>query len=156
MIRTETEYQEALRRLQQDRQATEEQRVGLVVAGLTPEEVERGLEPLYAFHAQLAEEVEWYERACRGEIPEIHNLEHLGRQLIALRLARGMSQRELAQRLAVSEAVVSRDEHNEYHGITAARAQRVIEALDGALTARVEEPTGLPARPRRQMLRSGA
>lgn len=139
MIRTETEYQEAHRRLKQDRQATEAQRAGLVAAGLTLEEVERGMEPLYSFHAQLAEEVEWYERACRGEVPEIHSLEHLGRQLIALRLARAMSQRELAQRLGVSEAVVSRDEHNEYHGITAARAQRVIEALDGSLTARMEE-----------------
>jgi len=78
-----------------------------------------------------------------GEIPEIHNLEHVGRQLIALRLARGVSQRELARRLGVSEAVVSRDEHNEYHGITAARAQRIIDALDALVTARVEEPTGV-------------
>jgi len=151
MIRTEPEHQEALRRLQQDRQAAAQQRAGLVAAGLTPEEVERGMEPLDTFHAHLAEEVEWYEHACRGEIPEIHNLEQLGRQLIALRLARGMSQRELAQRLGVSEAVVSRDEHNEYHGITTARAQRVIEALDGSLTARVEEPAGMHARPRRTM-----
>lgn len=146
MIRTEPEYQEALRRIERDRQVAQAQRAGLLAAGLAPEEVERGMEPLHSFQAQLAEEVDWYERACRGEIPEIHNLEHLGRQMIALRLARGMSQRELAQRLGVSEAVVSRDEHNEYHGITAARAQRVIDALDGALTARVEEPIGLPAR----------
>lgn len=48
-----------------------------------------------------------------GEIPEIHTLEHLGGQLIALPIARGMSQRELAQRLGVSEAVVSWDEYNE-------------------------------------------
>ncbi len=156
MIRTETEYQEGLQRLKQDRQATEQQQAGLVAAGLTPEEVERGMEPLYAFHAQLSEDVEWYEHACRGEIPEIHNLEHLGRQLIALRLARGMSQRELAQRLGVSEAVVSRDEHNEYHRTATARAQRVIEALDGSLTTRVEEPAGLPARPHRTVLSSKA
>lgn len=140
MIRTETEYREALRRLEQDRQAARRQQAALGAAGLTLEEVERGMAPLRSFHAQLAEEVEWYERACRGEIPEVHNLEHLGRQLIALRLARGLSQRELARRLDVSEAVVSRDEHNEYHGITAARAQRVIEALGGSVTARVEEP----------------
>lgn len=143
MIRTETEYREALRRLEQDRQAAERQRAALIAEGLTPEEVARGMEPLLSFHAQLTDEAEWYERACRGEIPEIHNLEHVGRQLIALRLARGVSQRELARRLGVSEAVVSRDEHNEYHGITAARAQRIIDALDALVTARVEEPTGV-------------
>ena len=140
MIRTEAEYREALGRIEQDRHGAEAQRVALISAGLTSEEVERGMAPLLSFQAQLREEVEWYERACRGDIPEIHNLEYVGRQLVALRLARGMSQRELAFRLGVSEAVVSRDEHNEYHGITAARAQRVIDALGGAVTARVEEP----------------
>jgi DNA-binding transcriptional regulator YiaG len=139
VLRTEGEYREALGQIEQDRHGAEAQRAALVAAGLTTEEVERGMAPLLSFQAQLREEVEWYERACRGDIPEIHNLEHMGRQLIALRLARGMSQRELARRLGVSEAVVSRDEHNEYHGITAARAQRVIEALGGIVTARVEE-----------------
>jgi predicted transcriptional regulator len=143
MIRTETEHNEALRCLEQDRRAAAAQREALVAAELTPEEVERGMAPLRSFQAQLVDEVEWYERACRGDIPEIHNLEQLGRQLIAFRLARSVSQRVLAQRLGVSEAVVSRDEHNEYHGITAARAQRVIEALGGTLTARVEEPVGM-------------
>lgn len=146
MIRTDTEYREALRQLKQGRQAVEAQRSALVAASLAPEEVERGMAPILSFQAQLGDEVEWFERACRGEIPEIHNLENLGRALIALRLAGGLSQRALAQRLGVSEAVVSRDEHNEYHGITAARAQRVIEALGGSVTARVEEPTGNSAR----------
>ena len=145
MIRTETEYRDALRQLEQDRGAVDGQREALVSAGLAPEEVARGMAPLLSFRAQLADQVEWFERACRGEIPEIHNLEDLGRALIALRLARGLSQRALAQRLGVSEAVISRDEHNEYHGITAARAQRVIEALGGSVTARVEEPTGIGA-----------
>jgi DNA-binding transcriptional regulator YiaG len=139
VIWTEAEYREALHQIEQDRQGAAAQRAALAGAGLSSEEVERGMAPLLSFQASLREEVEWYERACRGDIPEIHNLEYMGRQLIALRLARGLSQRELARRLGVSEAVVSRDEHNEYHGITALRAQRVIEALGGALTARVEQ-----------------
>ena len=139
MIRTETDYREAIEQLARDSQAAEAQRMALVDNGLSPEDVERGMAPLRSFQAHLAEEIEWYERACRGEIPEIHNLEHLGRQLIALRLARRVSQRELARRLGVSEAVVSRDEHNEYHGMSVARAQRIVEALGGAIIARVEE-----------------
>ena len=40
----------------------------------------------------------------------------------------------------MSESVVSRDERNEYHGITLERAQKVIEALGVPVTTRVGEP----------------
>jgi transcriptional regulator with XRE-family HTH domain len=49
--------------------------------------------------------------------------------LIAARIAQGLSQRELAERLGVHETQVSRDERNEYHGITVERADRILEAL---------------------------
>jgi transcriptional regulator with XRE-family HTH domain len=60
--------------------------------------------------------------------------------LIALRIAAGMTQRQLADRLDVSEAQVSRDERNEYHGITVERAQRIIDALGAGVTVGVREP----------------
>jgi DNA-directed RNA polymerase specialized sigma subunit len=140
MIRNETEYQEALRRLDQDREVAAEQRVALQAAGLTPEEVERAMAPLRSFQAQLAEEVEWYERVRRREFPAITRLTQIGRLLIALRIAQGLTQRELAARLGISESLVSRDERNEYHGITVERAQRILDALYETATARVEEP----------------
>jgi len=40
-----------------------------------------------------------------------------------------VTQRELAERLGVHESQVSRDERNEYHGITLERAARVVDAL---------------------------
>ena len=49
------------------------------------------------------------------------------------------SQRESAKKLGVSEAQVSRDERNEYHGITVDRAQRVLDAMNETLTSRVED-----------------
>jgi transcriptional regulator with XRE-family HTH domain len=48
---------------------------------------------------------------------------------VALRIARGISQREFAERLGVHESQVSRDERNDYHGITVDRANRVLDAL---------------------------
>ena len=42
--------------------------------------------------------------------------------LIALWIAKGLTQRELAERLEVSEMQVSRDERNEYYGVTRAKA----------------------------------
>jgi transcriptional regulator with XRE-family HTH domain len=64
----------------------------------------------------------------------------IGRLLIATRIAQGLTQRELAERLGVSESLVSRDERNEYHGITVERAQRILDALHETVTTRVEEP----------------
>ena len=82
-----------------------------------------------SFHLQLVEEVESYERLKRGEFEEIQNLRGIGRLLIGLRIAQGLSQRELAERLGVNESQVSRDERNEYHGVTIERAARVLDAL---------------------------
>src|SRR5207302_4496435 len=140
MIRNESDYQEALRRLTQDREVAARQRAALEAEGLTLEEVERAMAPLLSFQAQLAEEADWYERVRRREFPAITRLTQIGRLLIALRIAQGLTQRELAERLAVSESLVSRDERNEYHGITVERAQRVLDALNETLATRVEEP----------------
>jgi DNA-directed RNA polymerase specialized sigma subunit len=144
MIRNETEYQEALRRIAQDREVAAQQRVALQAEGLTLDEVERAMEPLLSFHAQLAEEIEWYERVRRRDFPVISRLTQIGRLLIALRIANGLTQRELAERLGISESIVSRDERNEYHGITVERAQRILDALDETVIFRVGESTLRP------------
>ena len=99
-------------------------------------------------------EAESYERLRRGQFAEFENLLCLGQTLIGLRIARGMTQRELARRLEVDETAVSRDERNEFHGITVDRARKVLEAVGVRLVTRVEvEPlraTGKrPASPRR-------
>ena len=139
MIRNEAEYQEALRRLEEDRRVATAQREALAGTGLMPDEVERAMEPLLSFQAQLHEEISWYEDVRRRNFPAIRRLTQMGRLLIALRIANGISQRELAERLSVSEPVVSRDERNEYHGITMERAQRVLDALNATVVTRVEE-----------------
>lgn len=141
MIRSEAEYQEALRRLQQDGGVATRQREALGAAGLTGEEVGRAMEPLLSFQAQLSEEIEWYENVRRRNFAPLRRLTALGQMLIALRIANGLSQRELAERLSVSEAAVSRDERNEYHGITVERAQRVLDALGATLVTTVEDRT---------------
>jgi DNA-binding XRE family transcriptional regulator len=138
MIRNEQEYRLALRRLAEDDQFAKAQRDAFIEAGLTREEVGRALEPTLAFHAQLREEVEWYERVRERDFDVLRNLAGLGRLLIALRIANGLSQKELAERLSVSEAQISRDERNEYHGITVERAQRILDALNETVSSVVE------------------
>lgn len=138
MIRTEAEYQRTVALLTEQRAKFAALKREWRKAGLTPAEVERAAQPMEGFHGQLADDVEIYERLRRGELGELENLNGLGEALIGLRIAAGITQRELARRLGVDETMVSRDECNEYHGITVERASKVLEALGGRLTTRVE------------------
>jgi DNA-directed RNA polymerase specialized sigma subunit len=129
MIRNESEYREAVNRLKDEADRIKEQKNRLHEMDLTKEEIKRALDPVRSFHEQLKEEVASYERLQRGEFDELHNFEGLGRLLVALRIAQGLTQRELAERLGVHESQVSRDERNEYHGVTVDRANRILDAL---------------------------
>ena len=142
MIRNEAEYQEAVQRIAEEQKRLKEQRAKLNELDLSQEEIKRVLDPMKSFHEQLKEEVTSYERLQRGEFDELQNFEGLGRLLIALRISHGISQRELAERLEVHESQVSRDERNEYHGITVDRANRILEALDVEVTTRVASTGG--------------
>jgi ribosome-binding protein aMBF1 (putative translation factor) len=138
MIRSETEYQQAQDRIAAERLRFAEHANDWANQGYTAEQIARLMEPLESFHQQLVEEVERYERLKRGQFAEFENLQQFGQILIGLRIARGMTQRELARNLKVDESLVSRDERNEYHGITVERAKKVLDALGVRLVTRAE------------------
>lgn len=146
MIRNETEYQQAIERVAAEKQRLIEHCQSWAEKGFTDEQVAKLREPLESFHMQLAEEVKAYEGLKRGEIRDFENLVGLGQVLIGLRIARGMTQRQLAEELGVAESSVSRDERNEYHGITVERVNRVLEALEVRMVSHVDveplNPTG--------------
>lgn len=138
MIRTNTEYMEAQKRLVTDLKVMDAQRHRMKELGLSDENIKEAMEPAVSFHQQLQEEVEWYERVKNGDFQPIKYIDEIGLLLIGLRIFLGLSQKELAGRLGVSEAQVSRDEKNEYHGITIERAQKIFEALKTGIEIRVE------------------
>ena len=94
--------------------------------------------PMISFHAQLEEEVDAYTQMRRGDLGPLRSLTAIGRWLVGARIARGLSQAELAERLEVDPSQVSRDERNDYRGITVDRAQRVMDALGVRFTAEAE------------------
>ena len=139
MIRTESEYRRALERLEQDRVHIRAQRAYLETLELDIDGVDRAMQPILSFHKQLEEEMETYEQMRRGELPTLHALSDIGRWLIGVRIARGLSQKELSELLGVSEAQISRDERNEYHGISLERAQTMLNNM--GVQYRIEEDT---------------
>lgn len=140
MIRTETEYKNAQERLARERETLQRQREQLEEMDLSEAEVERGLGPLISFRDQLLEEIETYERMRRGDLSALHDLRTIGRWLIGARIAKGWSLSDLADALDVSVQQVSRDENNEYQGISTERAQRILDALSVRFRLEVEEP----------------
>ena len=129
MIKTDHEYREAKSRLQIEFTSIEDQRKKLCDVGLTSEQIKLALDPLSSFALQLQEEVEQYERLKRGQFDPLENLQGLGSLLVAARIAKGITQKELAERLDLHESQISRDERNEYHGASIEKIQRVLGAL---------------------------
>lgn len=146
MIRNEAEYQRAVERVSEERKRLADTAERLKKEGLTAEEIKRVIDPMESFHRQFQEGVESYERLKRGEFDELINLKGLGHLLISLRIALGLTQTDLAEKLGVRESQISRDERNEYHGISLEKATKILEALGVKLSTKVEiEPFKRPA-----------
>ncbi len=129
MIRNKKDYQTALHRLGEEEKRLEDHRKRLIKAGLSSYKVNDALKPISSLKEQLIEDITCYERMQLGEIGELRNLHGLGKALVALRIMQGLTQRELAEKLGVHETQVSRDERNEYRGVTLDRAARILDTL---------------------------
>jgi ribosome-binding protein aMBF1 (putative translation factor) len=140
MIRTDAEYQRALDRLDQETETLQAQREQLEEMDLSEKEIDHALGPMISFREQLREEADTYERMRRGDLGALHDLTSIGRWLIGARIARGWTVTELAERLGVSTQQISRDERNEYRGVSTERAQRILQTLGVRYRLQLEEP----------------
>lgn len=129
MIRSDAELEETRAKLRAQDERVVTYRRELEHDGLPPADVERALEPVRSFAEQLRESIDEYEHIRGGELPSIASLGDLGPALVAARVAAGVTQRELAVRLGVHESQVSRDEKNDYHGVTIERAAKVLATV---------------------------
>lgn len=80
---------------------------------------------------ELRQELEEYESLQSGSytIPDLQTIEDLPRVLIQARIGRGLSQKDLAERLGVKEQQIQRYEATDYASASLARLMEVIEAL---------------------------
>jgi len=130
VIRSDAEYKKALNDLDLVLALTEEEKTYWSGEGMTEEETSAMVEPLRLRAAELKDRIQLFERVRAGDLSMFTNLDHLGEALIAARVARGLSQRELADLIGVHESQVSRDERNEYHGVGGERLRDLMKALD--------------------------
>jgi len=130
MMKTEKEYEAAKKQLAMLTEMYKSQVAGLKARGLSDEQATESLSSSWTYAMQCKEELDLYERLKKGDLPPVENFRNAGRFFIAARIARGMTQRQLAESLDVKESQVSRDERNEYHGISLEKAERLAEILN--------------------------
>lgn len=140
MIRSDSEYKQTVKRLEKEKAQLADYVEQLKAEGLPPDQVKRLMAPLKSASAELEELIAEYERIKRGDLGSFTNLHGLGRILIAVRIALGLSQRQFAQRLGIHPTQVCRDERNEYHGITIERAAAILDAFDLELDSFFKRP----------------
>jgi hypothetical protein len=129
MIKTKAEYERLKAQLDGEDKRLEQQRQVLIEAGLQDAKLKAAMAPLRSFAEQLRAEVTFYERIATGDFRLLSDRRSVGRLLIAIRIAAGLSQADLARRLGSSPSQVSRDERDEYFGVTLEKVQRVFDAL---------------------------
>ncbi len=130
MLRSHKEYIAAKKKLKQDDEALASQKEELKKLNLSKKEMSLVMSPLISFRNQIEEEIRTYEGIKKRDwrlISSLFDPHNIGRFLIALRIATGLTQRDFAYLLGVTEAQVSKDERNEYHGVSFNKAIRIME-----------------------------
>src|SRR3954469_10218969 len=80
---------------------------------------------------QLEDELREYDEIKSGELtlPHVERLDQIAPFVAKMRIAKGVSQTELARRLGVSKQVISRYEETEYQTVAIARLQEILDAI---------------------------
>lgn len=133
MIKTQAEFREAHRRLQQLEQNIAIAADNLRSRGLTDAEINESIAGLLREHGQIQQEISWFQEAKKGHAVSQCKLKDIGSLLISLRLAKGLSQKDLARLLKVSSAQVSKDEQRNYSGLSFERAIKILDALEAKI-----------------------
>ena len=80
---------------------------------------------------QLEDDMREYDELMSGALtlPNVERLDQIAPFVAKIRIARGVSQTELARRLGVSKQVISRYEETEYQTVSIGRLQELLDAI---------------------------
>ena len=130
MIKNERQYKITRSRADEVRNIVGELQRTALPEGLQPEMRELQLDALRGtlgdFEAELAE----YDALHEATLIEATGIEQLPTALIRARIACGLTQRQLAERIGLQEQAIQRYEAADYFGVSFARLVDVSEALD--------------------------
>ena len=144
MIRNEKQYKITKAHLNEFEAALAERKVMPA-----PKDVDEGMWQLEqdALKSQIEElrgELEAFDRLKTGQVhaAELTSLGDLATLLIQARIAQGLTQKQLAERLNVKEQQVQKDEANLYETASLARLKRLAEVLGVEFEGQARLPVG--------------
>jgi transcriptional regulator with XRE-family HTH domain len=136
MIKNDRQY-----RITKAQVRTFENAIADLVRQPVPQGVDRALSEVQqrALESQVEEmisDLQEYEALKSGNVTKFdaQSLDELPSLLVKARIARGMTHRDLAERLNIKEQQVQRWEANDYHGTTLENLKAIAEALRVVLT----------------------
>lgn len=140
LIKTETELKAAKGDVEALSQGLQLLTATLKSRRLASSEIQKLTQPQQTELSKLQQQIDWFLAAKKGEVVADWPFTELGKMLILLRIARGLTQKQLADRLKVKPALISKDELREYQGLSVERLGRILEALDAKSFLHLELP----------------
>jgi ribosome-binding protein aMBF1 (putative translation factor) len=139
MIKTDRQYQVSRAKLQQFREALHAFETGEGQANEMDQIRAAGFRTMVV---ELERELADYEHLKEGRLPKSSQrpFEDLPDILVEQRIAAGLTQRELAERLGMKEQQIQRYEATDYNGASLARVLDVVEAMPEFRVSLVVEP----------------
>jgi ribosome-binding protein aMBF1 (putative translation factor) len=131
VITNERQYRIATSELRRFEEAIDAQREGAPSEGVDPRIHEAMGASLQSEAEELRAQIQRYEDLRDGRVDhrELESLRDLPAALIEARIAAGLTQRALAERLALQEQQIQRWEASLYSGVGVDRLQEVADAL---------------------------
>lgn len=126
MIKSDTQRERTVAQIEGFRQALE--KVDREMTGKRAAAVRGSYEGMVR---QLEGELQEYDELKSGKLtlPNVERLDQIAPFIAKIRIAKGVSQTELAHRLGISKQVVSRYEETEYQTVAIARLQKILDAI---------------------------
>lgn len=130
MIKNERQYRITRARADEVRNTIGELQRAPLPEGLQPEMRELQLDALRGTLGDLDVELAEYDSLHDATLIEATGIEQLPTALIRARIACGLTQRQLAERIGLQEQAIQRYESTDYAGVSFARLVEIAAALD--------------------------
>src|ERR1017187_1224199 len=141
MIKNERQYR--ITKSQADKFADAIRRVEKAPSSANPLVIKASREALESQLADLHSEIEEYERLLTGDVHlvEVESFQELPAALIRARIAAGLSQKDLGERLDMKEQQIQRYEATDYAGASFSTLSAIINALGVSMREDILVPT---------------